>query len=166
MRQNPGFNTQQKRNLKRGVAGGAEIIETQDVGRFYTLLQSCLRERYDVSPVHSESELRLLSGRFPSNIKFFMALGGGGEAEAGVCVYDTGRVAHVQYICSSEAGREKGSLTLLFSHLIGRIYAGREYFDFGTSNEMGGRVLNEGLNRQKCGLGGSGVAYERYLIRY
>lgn len=40
------------------------------------------------------------------------------------------------------------------------------YFDFGTSNESHGLLLNEGLYRQKSSLGGSGVAYTRYVIDY
>lgn len=171
LRNNPGFNTLQKRNLKKGE-GKLEIYETTDTGIFHNLLSKCLEERHGVKPVHTAGELELLRSRFPENIRIFMAgvpaksEGERGEPEAGVCIFDTGRVVHAQYICSSESGRRKGVLTKLFSYLINEEFAEREYFDFGISNESHGWILNEGLYGQKSGLGGSGVAYERYEIRY
>ena len=36
------------------------------------------------------------------------------------------------------------------------------YFDFGTSNEQQGRVLNTSLIYQKEGFGGRGVCYDCY----
>ena len=51
-------------------------------------------------------------------------------------------------------------MTLLFDHLIKEsTQQGYRYFDFGISNEDHGRYLNEGLVRQKCRLGGRGIAY-------
>lgn len=165
LQNDPGFNKQQRRNLKRGLSSGAEIVEMADAREFHALLTSCLRERHGVNPVHSLDELELLKSRFPENIRIFAALIDG-TAHAGVCVFDTGNVAHAQYICSDEEGRVEGMLTMLFHRLINDTFASRAYFDFGISNEDHGRYLNEGLCRQKSSLGGSGVAYERYLISY
>ena len=53
---------------------------------------------------------------------------------AGVCVYDTGRVAHAQYIATTAEGRELNLLTPLFHKLITETFRDRAYFDFGTSN--------------------------------
>lgn len=161
----PGFNKQQRRNLKRGVASGAKLIELADIADFHALLSDCLMERHGVKPVHTLAELELLRSRFPENIRFFAATRAG-RLHAGVCVFDTGRVAHAQYICSDETGRSEGMLTLLFHWLINDVYASKVYFDFGISNEEHGCVLNEGLYRQKSSLGGSGVAYERYSLKF
>ena len=38
--------------------------------------------------------------------------------------------------------------------------AGACYFDFGTSNREGVRLLTKGLNRSKTEFGGGGVAHE------
>ena len=38
------------------------------------------------------------------------------------------------------------------------------FFDFGTSNEDGGKVLNTSLNRYKEGFGARGTAYRKYRI--
>ena len=158
MREIPSFNTQQKRHLKKATALNPWIRETSDVSRFMPLLTECLKERHDASPVHSEAELQTLKDRFPEGIRIFLA--GTGEApEAAACIYDTNSVAHCQYIATSDGGRHNGTLTYLFHSLIHNVFSERRYFDFGTSNEDAGRILNSGLIHQKTGLGGRGSAY-------
>lgn len=156
------FNKLQRRHLKSARMAGAEIWETRDVGGFMEMTARCLSERHGAAPVHSASEISLLRSRFPEEIRFFVC-GHNGEMEAGVCLYLTGKVAHCQYIATTESGREENLLTLLFHHLIAT--CDRDYFDFGTSNEDHGRILNEGLIRQKFALGGRPVVYDRYRLR-
>ncbi len=164
LRANPGFNTQQRRNLRRGEKTQAYISETEEVEQFHRLLSQCLSERYGASPVHTADELRLLKSRFPAQIRFFMVFEDD-EAQAGVCLFDCGTVVHTQYICSTPRGRSEGLLTRLFHYLIdAELFPAATYFDFGTSNDDHGLVLNEGLYRQKSSLGGSGVAYDRYQL--
>lgn len=163
LRDNPGMNKLQKRNLKRATALAPEIREESDVTVFHRMLADCLAERHGVAPVHTSAELQLLRDRFPSRIRIFVAYVAG-EPQAGVCVFDSGKVAHAQYICSTSSGREGGVLTCLFEHLINVVFAACDYFDFGICNEDHGLILNEGLYRQKSSLGGSAVAYERYRI--
>lgn len=158
------FNSQQKRNLTRGAAAGLHVYETRDTSTFFRLLEECLRERHGAAPVHTEEELSLLSARFPEKIRFFTCGAMDDKADAGVCIYDTGEVAHCQYIASSEKGRKEGALALLMNHLMRNVFKDRRWFDFGTSNENRGKILNTGLLRQKAGLGGCGVAYETYEI--
>lgn len=157
------FNSQQKRYLKKASALRPRVKETADAAEFMPILTDCLGSRHNAAPVHSADELNLLKHRFPDNIRMFMCATGT-EAEAEVCVYDTGEVAHCQYIATTEAGRQNGTLTYLMHHLITDVFATRRYFDFGTSNENGGLILNSGLLHQKNGLGGRGVAYETYRL--
>ena len=82
-----------------------------------------------------------------------------------VCVYETGQVAHAQYIATTPYGRDHNLLTPLFDYLIREVFASRRYFDFGTSNEAHGLILNEGLLRQKASYGASGIAYPRLRLR-
>ncbi|MDE6511794.1 MAG: GNAT family N-acetyltransferase [Muribaculaceae bacterium] len=163
MREIPPFNTQQKRHLRKASALNPWIRETADVSEFMPILKECLRERHEATPVHSEEELRLLKKRFQNGIRLFLA-GTGAEKEAAVCIYDTNEVAHCQYIATSPRGRENGTLTYLFHHLIHNVFSTHRYFDFGTSNEDAGRILNSGLLHQKTGLGGRGVAYTTYRL--
>ena len=164
MRDIPTFNTQQKRHLKKASALNPWIRETENVSEFMPILKECLKERHDAAPVHSAAELQLLKDRFPQGIRLWLA-GSGAEPEAAVCIYDTNSVAHCQYIATSESGRVNGVLTYLFHHLIYNVFSSNRYFDFGTSNENAGLVLNAGLLHQKTGLGGRGVAYQIYRLK-
>lgn len=163
MREIPMMNTLQKRNLKKASITSPWIRETDKVSEFMPVLEDCLKSRHDAIPVHSTSELQYLKDRYPENIRFFMA-GTENKVEAEVCIYDTAGVAHCQYIATSESGRYNGILTYLFHHLITKTFAGNKYFDFGTSNEDGGKILNHGLIHQKVGLGGRGIAYQSFRI--
>lgn len=161
---NPGRPNQlQRRHLAKASRLPISIMETDDIDSFMAMLGSCLMERHDAAPVHSSKEMKQLAERFPGNIRFHTVTLEGCMA-AGVCIYDTGRVAHAQYIATTEEGRRLNLLTPLFNKLINEVYAGREWFDFGTSNENHGLVLNEGLLRQKYSYGATGVVYERYSI--
>lgn len=164
MRDVPSFNTLQRRHLKKSSSLDPWVRETSDVAEFMPVLEECLRSRHDSAPVHSASELQMLKDRFPGNIRLFLC-GVGDETEAEACIYDTAGVAHCQYIATTETGRENGTLTFLFHHLLTATFASRRYFDYGTSNESGGRVLNPGLIHQKVGLGGRGVAYQSFELK-
>lgn len=165
---NPGFNTLQRRNLKKAAKVGIVTVEEADNAEarreFYKMLCDCLADRHSASPVHTYDELETLISRFPEHIRIYLCRCDG-RVEAGVCLYITQRVVHCQYIASTLCGRKEGLLTLLFSELIAGVEPQVRYFDFGTSNEEGGKVLNEGLVRQKSSLGGSGVAYLRYNLK-
>lgn len=162
--ENPGFNSQQMRNLKRSMSKNYRVWETADAAAIIDLVNDCLFERHNTRAVHSAAELQLLHDRFPRQIRFFLC-GQTDEPEAGVCVYDTGIVAHSQYIATSAAGRSSGALACLFNYLINIEFSARRYFDFGTSNELGGQILNSGLHHQKAGLGGRGIAYPTYSLK-
>ena len=58
-----------------------------------------------VSPVHSIEEIELLHGRFPQHIRLFEAAFDS-ELLAGVVIFESAMVAHVQYIAASERGRD------------------------------------------------------------
>lgn len=164
LRRIPSFNTLQRRLLKKSSCLNPWIRETSDVSEFMPTLIDCLKERHDSSPVHSEPELRLLKNRFPDNIRLFLC-GSDDDTEAEVCIFDTNGVAHCQYIATTETGRQNGILTYLFNHLILHTFADHRYFDFGTSNESGGTILNAGLIHQKTGLGGRGIAYQSFRLK-
>lgn len=164
LRANPGMNTQQKRHLKKATALNPGIWETQDACEFMEVVANCLKERHGVHPVHTAREMQALKDAFPEGIRMFLC-GAEGEPEAAACVYDTNGVAHTQYLATTEAGRRNGTLTFLLSRLIDDTFGGCRWFDLGTSNEDGGRILNEGLLHQKYGLGARGIAYATYTWR-
>jgi hypothetical protein len=152
-----------RRGIKRAVKSGVNIAEWQDFGSFWFILEANLQERHGVSPVHTRDEMVLLQERFPHNIKLHTACIGD-RVVAGCVVYNTGIVAHVQYISASPEGKECGALDYLFDYLIEQEYSGCKYFDFGISTEQNGMKLNTGLLSQKEGFGARGVLYETYCI--
>ena len=115
--------------------------------------------------MHTLAEINLLHSLFPINIRLFTACLGG-EVLGGVLIYHTGHVAHAQYIAASKRGKKMKVLPMIFDHLINNEFSQTRYFDFGISNEQGGRVLNEGLAMQKSGMGGRGIVYNTYTIEF
>lgn len=162
---NPGLSQQRRRYIGRALATGAQVrtLGELESDRFHSMLTCCLNERHSVTPVHSEAELRLLMSRFPDNIRLYGSILDG-EIQAGVCIFDTGRVRHMQYIATTPYARQERLLTPLLLHVIETSPEGTRYVDFGTSNEEHGRYLNSGLLRQKWEHGGSGVAYTRFTL--
>lgn len=161
------LNTLRKRTLKKAAEYSGVVREMQTAPEIMGLVESCLDERYGATPVHSVSEMEMLMKRFPKNIRAFGVYDACGKRgpEAGVVIYDTGRVAHTQYIASTPEGREENLITLLFCSLVeSREFSHCRYFDFGTSNEDRGRYLNSGLLRQKFSFGATGVAYTRWRL--
>ena len=131
---------------------------------YWKLLEDVLRVHHNASPVHSVEEMQLLMERFPRNIRLFLVRRDQ-EVMGGCIIFETLQVAHFQYIAVGEEGREYGALDLLFRYLVNERYSQMEFIDFGTSNEMGGHVLNEGLIFQKEGFGGRAVCYDTYEVR-
>jgi hypothetical protein len=157
------YQERRSRGVKAARKASVEVVESADFAAYWPVLDATLRERHGVAPVHSLDEIRLLHARFPQSIRLFMA-SHGGAAVAGAVLFETPRVAHVQYISSGEAGREVGALDAVFDHLLAHVYVDKPYFDFGISNEQQGRVLNLGLVEQKEGYGARAVAHDYYVV--
>lgn len=161
----PGAAADTRRRSRKAMALGPVIEETREVAPFWQMLSSCLGERHNAVPVHTCEELQLLMDRFPDNIHLH-TISLDGELMAGVCMYDTGIVAHAQYTASTAEGRRLSMVFALYQHLITEVYSSRRYFDFGISNEDAGRYLNTGLLRQKSLFGATGVAHQTFLVDF
>jgi hypothetical protein len=157
------FTESRKSGLRKGLRAGARVEESADFVGFWSLLESTLHARHGVRPVHSVDEIELLRSRFMDRIRLFVVKISA-ETLAGCVIYEVGPVAHVQYIASTPEGRNLGLPDVLFDHVIERYALDPHYawFDFGTSSEQGGRLLNAGLIFQKEGFGGRGVVYDTY----
>lgn len=157
------FATARRRQVRRAAELPYSIAESHDYASFWRLLEGCLDERHGARPVHTAAEIAMLAERFPSRIRLF-TISAEGRGHAGVVIYDTGICAHCQYIASDAEARMHNLLPLLFDHLAHDTFAGRDYFDYGTSNEDAGLMLNAGLLNQKYTLGGTGVTYDTYTL--
>ena len=155
--------------VKKALAKGFYIDRMQDgdldtLNEFWVLLEDMLIRQHKASPVHTVDEISLLMSRFPREIKVYIVRNSSLRIVAGVIVFETGRVAHVQYIASNSEGNENGALDLLFRHLITERYKNMDYLDLGTSNEAHGHILNEGLIAKKESFGGRAVCYDSYRV--
>ncbi|MBR3950786.1 MAG: GNAT family N-acetyltransferase [Bacteroidaceae bacterium] len=152
-----------RRGIKRAKRYGVTILKSNDFAPFWTVLENNLQQRHHVSPVHTLDEINLLHSRFPAHIQLYTAVLDN-QVVAGCVVFNTGKVAHAQYISASPEGKKCGALDMLFTHLIEQEYCTCRYFDFGISTEEGGQYLNRGLLSQKEGFGARGTIYETYRI--
>lgn len=163
MRDRIRFSERRRRNIQKAVKMNLTFRQTNDFKSFYAILSELLETKYKTKPVHSLSELEYLREHFPDNIKLFASYNDT-RMLAGVIIYETPLVAHTQYITSTLEGKSCGALDFCFNKLINEVYNDKEYFDFGTSNENRGMILNEGLIEQKQEFGARGVAYDEYTI--
>jgi hypothetical protein len=160
MRQRVAPNKGRKADTKKSLQNGLELCAGMDfLADFWSLEQALLADKYDTAPVHTFAEIQLLAEKFPENIQLHTAYFQG-LIVAGVLIYKTSEVAHCQYIAASAEGRKLAALDFIFYHLLENIYAKVKYFDFGTSNEEGGAILNEALIQSKESYGGRGVVYD------
>ena len=151
-----------KQGAKKAFNQPIHIECSEDYATFWEILSTNLMKTYQATPVHTLEEIKLLHARFPESIKLYVALQEDGKMLGGTLLYITPKVVHTQYISASEEGKQKHALDALFMQLIQQEYKDWDYFDFGTSNENGGKVLNTSLIYQKEGFGGRGVVYDTY----
>lgn len=160
------FDQGSRQRARRALNSDVDFGRSDDWEGFWAVLEDLLRERYGSRPVHSLEEIRLLASRFPDNIRLY-TVREAGRIIAGTVLYVGPRAVHSQYTAASPRGKELSVIPGLYSKLIAELQtsgSGIRYFDFGTSNENGGRDVNEGLLRQKCSYGARAVAYSTYSL--
>lgn len=158
------FNDNSRRNMRRAIKTGLTVEKSNHYAAFWPILEALLSERYGTKPVHTLAEITMLAKRFPENIELHVARNADGKIVAGTVLYITPTCLHTQYIAASPEGKSNGALALLFHKLISDRRSKARYFDFGTSNENHGLILNKGLLHQKYSMGARGIAYNIYEI--
>jgi hypothetical protein len=158
------WQTRRRRGVKRAAKMGLTVQQSEDWAAYWRLLGAQLEQRYNSTPVHTLDEITMLQRKFPSNIKLHTCRKTGGEIEAGIVIYESKQVARTQYIASSDHGRQIGAVDFLFSNLLDGIYAGKPFFDFGSSNGTDGNGLAAGLLAQKEGFGARTIVQDLYQL--
>lgn len=154
-----------RRDLAKARKAGLSITSgPQWLEPFWSVLESNLITKHGTRPVHTLDEITYLQARFPEQIRCVTAALDH-RVLAGVVLFETPRVVHVQYSASTAEGNSVGASTAVMNHAMGDATRCRaRYFDFGVSNEQEGRILNEGLYRFKASFGAGGVAQEFYKV--
>ena len=151
-----------RRRLKNAVEAGVRVIADDSIEVFWPLLEDNLKKRFNARPVHSLQEMRLLQARFPDRIVQYNAYVGE-EIVGGITFYVMHHVLHGQYSGTNDQGKLCGAMEAIYYRVMyddDSLHF--KYLDFGTSNEQGGLVLNEGLIAHKEGYGGRTVCYDTY----
>ena len=157
------YGRRRQRALRTAVRRGQRVEESTDYARFWPLLEQNLHERHLRRPVHTLDEIERLARAFPRNIRLFRTICGD-ETTAGVVVYLSANVCHVQYNAASEEGRRRGAQDLALATVIGRFAPSHRWVDLGISTEHDGWHLNEGLVDYKEGFGARSVNYDTYEL--
>ncbi len=133
---------------------------------FWPILTNNLQLKYEATPVHSLDEIVRLQQAFPDEILCCVVRDAEGVAQGGVVLFVSEQVAHAQYCSASPSGKKNGVLDYLYMSVLENYRLQQEirYFDFGTSNEAGGRVLNDSLIAFKESFGGRGVTYKTWRL--
>lgn len=154
-----------KRGVKKALKNNLIVKKTTDYSGFWQILSRNLKDKYETEPVHSLAEINYLKSKCPRNIHLFTVGNTDSSSIIGGClVFETERVAHVQYVAATEEGKRLGAIDLVIDHIINTAFAHKTYFDYGTSTENGGWHLNENLIHQKEGFGARGTVYNIYTI--
>lgn len=159
------YNNSTKLNIAKMERIGMTVSETSDFPAFWEMLTAHLQRRYHTKPVHNIEEIQRLHDRFPQQIRLF-EVRTDGRAVAGGVFFITDTAVHSQYTGNTEEGMRLKAVAFMHHRLMTEVFPDKQFYDFGTSNEQHGRLLNEGLIVQKNGLGGRGVAYTTYKIDF
>ena len=150
-----------RRRLKNALQMGVRVEADDSLEAFWPVLEENLNTRFGARPVHSLEEMKLLKSRFPQQIVQYNAYVGD-VVVGGITFYVMGHVLHGQYSATNDEGKRCGAMEAIYQRVMYDDFASLRYLDFGTSNEQGGLVLNEGLIAHKEGYGGRTVCYDTY----
>lgn len=150
-----------RRRLRQALQAGISVKRNASLAEFWPVLNDNLQRKYQAQSVHTLEEIELLKSRFPNEIVQYNAYLDG-KIVGGITFYVMGHVLHGQYSGTTDDGKRLGAMEAIYDQVMYHDYANMRYLDFGTSNEQGGLVLNEGLIAHKEGYGGRTVCYDTY----
>ena len=157
------YQSQRTRDIKKALKNGLEFERSNEIDKYWEVLNDVLQLQHNEKSVHSLSEIKSLIKNFPNYIKLFIVKKES-KILAGALVFETPTVAHTQYLASSLEGKELHALDLVLDRLISEVYVDKRFFDFGISNEDEGRYLNEGLIFQKEAFGARAITHDFYEL--
>lgn len=163
MSQDKHFSDNRRASLRKAKKNNLTVKESGDFEAYMQILEQNLVERHGVKPVHTVDEIKLLAGKFPNNIKLYASFKND-VMLAGIIIYESPNVAHIQYAANSAEGLKLGAQDIVEEYLISERYKGKRYYDFGISTENQGRILNPGLIKFKEDFGASAVVYDIYQM--
>ena len=150
-----------RRRLRQAQAAAIRVERNASLAEFWPVLNDNLQRKFQAQSVHTLEEIELLKSRFPNEIVQYNAYLGD-KIVGGITFYVMGHVLHGQYSGTTDEGKQSGAMEAIYEQVMYHDFTHCRYLDFGTSNEEGGRILNEGLIAHKEGYGGRTICYDTY----
>lgn len=164
-RNNIGFQKKRREGVNKANRNNLTIKVEHNFDKFWNkILVPNLWEKHNATPVHNLDEIKLLASRFPNNIKQVNVYKDD-EIIAGCTVFITNTAIHPQYVSGDVTKNKTGSLDFLYDFLINDFVSDKWYFDFNTSSEKNGEILNQGLIFWKESCGARVFTMNSYLIK-
>lgn len=142
--------------VKKSIAQGIEIVETDRFGEYYEILKKNLKMRHGVNPTHTLEELLKIKLLFPTKVRLFGAFKDD-TLIAGVCNFSVNKnVVLAFYISHDEEYQQYRPVNLLFYRIMNQYRnEGFKFLDFGIFTVN--MEPNWGLGRFKENFGSRGV---------
>ncbi len=142
--------------VKKSIALGVEIVETDRFAEYYEILKKNLKMRHGVNPTHTLDELLKLKLLFPTKIRLFGAFKDD-ILIAGVCNFSVNNnVVLAFYISHDEDYQHYRAVNLLFYRIMNQYRnEGYKFLDFGIFTVN--MEPNWGLGRFKENFGSRGI---------
>lgn len=158
------FQKNRREGINKALRSRLELrVDSNFKGFWNDVLIPNLKNKHNVSPVHSLDEIELLASRFPSNIKQ-VNIYKDNKVVAGTTVFLTETTVHPQYVSGNSDKNSFGSLDLAYDYIINKMCDDKRYFDFNISSEENGTKINESLIFWKESCGARGHTANTYLI--
>ena len=158
------FQKNRREGINKALRSGLELrVDSNFKGFWNDVLIPNLKNKHNVSPVHSLDEIELLASRFPNNIKQ-VNIYKDNKVVAGTTVFLTETTVHPQYVSGNIDKNSFGSLDLAYDYIINKMCDDKRYFDFNISSEENGTKINEGLIFWKESCGARSHTANTYLI--
>ncbi len=158
------FQKNRREGINKANRMGLSVkMDTNFDGFWDEILIPNLKNKHDVAPVHSLSEIKLLANRFPENIKQFSVYKDD-KIVAGTTIFLTKTTVHPQYVSGNADKNIYGSLDLAYNFIIEKYKDSKRYFDFNISSEENGKYLNKGLIFWKESCGARSYTVDNYVL--
>ncbi|PHS62498.1 MAG: GNAT family N-acetyltransferase [Flavobacterium sp.] len=158
------FIKSRRQAIRRGAKNNLIIKIEDNYNDFWnTILIPNMYNKYKVKPIHSLNEIKELASKFPENIKQFNVYKDE-ELVAGSTIFITKTTIHPQYISANIEKNTLESLDFLYNHIINLYKDEKSFFDFNTSSEDSGNLINKGIIFWKESFGARPHIVNNYLV--
>ena len=158
------FIKSRRQAIRRGAKNNLIIKIEDNYDDFWNkILIPNMYNKYKVKPIHSLNEIKELASKFPKNIKQFNVYKDG-ELVAGSTIFITKTTIHPQYISANIEKNTLESLDFLYNHIIDLYKDEKGFFDFNTSSEENGHLINKGIIFWKESFGARTQIVNNYKV--